>query len=296
MKRTILVTGATGSISSNLIPQLVKGGAGVRAVVRDAKKGEALKKQGCDVVVHDLDKSEGIENLFKGVDAAFLLTAPNPNASKQMSNLIQGAKKSGNKPHIVRLSALKAAPDAPTENGRLHHKSDQELIDSGLTYTILRPQFFFQNALWGLDAIKNEGKLYQGMGDAKIGMIDVRDVADCAANVLLKGGHEGKIYTPTGPVSVSWHDVAKELSQVAGKNVEYVPVPLDAVRESVKGMTGSDWMAQLMVDYSKAYSEGWGDFTTNDVQTLAGHKPRGPKEFASEVVAPMTGLQSVAGR
>ncbi len=284
MARNILITGANGTISTQTIPTLRQGGANIRAVIRDPAKAAPLTAQGCEVVIHDLDQPVR-SNLFKGIDAALFLTAPNPNASKQMSNLIEAAK--GSHVHVIRMSALKAAADAPTDNGRQHHQSDEELRASGLTHTILRPQFFLQNMLWNLETVQTTGKLPHGMGDGRLSMIDTRDVADCAAKILLEGGHEGKIYTPTGPTTITWNDVAKSLTNTLGMPVEPVPITLDQVRQGFLDMGLGDWVAKVMADYAKAYANGWGDFVTQDVKTITGKEPRSLNTFCKEVVAPM---------
>ena len=146
MSKNITVTGATGNIGQLVVPALLEGGAEVTALVRDPKKVEALKEKGVKVVAGEYTDVEAVKQAFAGADAILLIAPANPDAAKQMSALITAAKNSGN-PHVVRMSALKAAADAPTDNGKLHHQSDTELMESGLPYTILRPHFFMQN-LW----------------------------------------------------------------------------------------------------------------------------------------------------
>lgn len=280
---TILITGANGNISSATIQQLRAAGQDVRAVVRDAQKAGPLREAGCEIVVQDLDEPVP-SSLFDGVSSALFLTAPNPNADQQMHHLIEAAQ--GSDVHVVRLSAIGAAPDAPTHNGRLHYASDAELAASGLKHTILRPSWFMQNIFWGLDAIAKEGKIYQGMGDGRIGMVDVRDIVDVAAKLLQDGGHVNKTLLLTGPASVTWNDFAKAVGTALDKPVEYVPVPVEAVKQGVLEMGMGDWFADLMADYSKAYSENWGDIVTDDVEHVIGKPPRSIAQFSNEVLAP----------
>ncbi len=284
MDRTILITGANGSISSTTIPLLRQQGVEVRAVVRDLTKSRPLLELGCKVVLQDLDKPVP-PSLFEGVDAALFLTAASPNAPKQMHNLIDAAE--GSNVHVVRVSALKASVDAPTSNGRAHHRSEMELRSSGLPHTILRPNFHFQNILQALPSIQGDGKIRQGMGSARLGMIDARDTAACAATILLNGGHVNKTYTLTGPASIGWSDVAKTVSRVVGSKVQYVPVPLEPIWHDSLDFGLSEWSAQSAVDYAKAYSEGWGDLVTNDVRAITGKPPRSLSHFCDEVIGPL---------
>ncbi|CAF3919594.1 unnamed protein product [Rotaria sp. Silwood1] len=126
--------------------------------------------------------------------------------------------------------------------------------------------------------------MYWGMGDGKIGLVDVRDIADSYAEVLVNGGHENKIYTPTGPESISFYDMAKIITDGLGKPVNYVPVTPYAVYDSLKGMGADDFSARLMKQYSIAYADNWGNFVNDDVETVTGHKSRSFKQFFDEVL------------
>jgi uncharacterized protein YbjT (DUF2867 family) len=142
-----------------------------------------------------------------------------------------------------------------------------------------------QNIYGSLEAIKRDGNMYWGMGDGKLGMIDVRDIADCCASLLLGSGHEGKIYTPTGPDTISFHDIADTISRGMDKPVTYVPISIEAVGEAIRNAGWGEWGANVMMDYSGAYAEGWGDFTNDDFETITGKKSRSFQQFYDEVFA-----------
>ncbi len=123
------------------------------------------------------------------------------------------------------------------------------------------------------------------MKDGKTGMIDVRDIVGVAVKVLTEDGHEGETYTLTtltGPASISFGDVAAALSKALGKQVSYVNVPLEAAREGMIGMGMSEWIADAFGEYFTAFSEGYGDFTTPDVEKVTGNPPRSYETFASD--------------
>ena len=283
MAGTILVTGATGNIGSGLVPSLIAKGASVRALVRDGSKAQGLRDAGVEVVIGDLDRPETLDAAFRGVDRVFLLTPPNPNQVTQAHNGIAAAKRAGS-PSVVRLSAeaLDPVADSPARVTRQHAEIDAELKTSGLAYTILRPHFFMQNTLMAAGSVALEGVVYMAMKDGKIGMIDVRDVVDVAAKLLTEDGHEGKPYRLTGPASISFHDVAAGLSKALGREVKYVDVPPEAGREAMVGMGLPEWIADALTEYSRAFSEGLGDFTTNDVEEITGHPARSYETFARD--------------
>ena len=80
--------------------------------------------------------------------------------------------------------------------------------------------------------------------------------------------------------------MAKAIGDELGKEVKYQPVPVEAVVSSIKDMGMGDWFAKIMGQYSKAYAEGWGDLTTDDVKTVAGNASRSIETFAKEVLVP----------
>ncbi len=284
MSKKVLITGATGNIATLVIPALIANGLTVRAFVRNAQKAEGLKKSGVEIFEGDLSNQQSINEAARGMDAVLSLTAAGTQAVAQASAVTKAAKGAGVK-HLVRLSAIKAAEDAPTENGRFHFQTDQEIIASRIPYTILRPHFFMQNLFISVPTILEQGSMYWGMGQGKLGMIDVRDIADCIASLLTNGGHEGKIYSPTGASSITFTEAAAIISKGIGKQVNYVPVPLEAVGEAIRSMGQGEWVARLMMDYSKAYREGWGDYTNNDVETITGHRSRSFQQFFDEVMS-----------
>ncbi len=285
MKRTILLTGATGTVSSSLLEALKAAGSPVhlRALARSEASATKLRTSGIDVVLGDLEEPESLPRAFEGADDLWLLHPPGPRAPENSMNAVWAARRSGVK-RIVRMSAIGAAHDAPTRNGRLHALSDAELQASGLRWTILRPHFFMQNLLGLAPVVASQGVLPFPLGDGKLGLVDVRDIADVAAAVLLDetSRHDGKIYTPTGPESISMKAVAEALAGHLGRSVQYVPLSEEAAREGFLGAGFSPWLAGMTVEYGVAYASGWGDFTTTHVKDVAGHEARSFATFARE--------------
>ena len=279
----ILVTGATGNVGGVLIPILTNLGADVRVLTRDESKAQGLKDAGVEVVVGDLDKPDTLDAAFRGVDKVFLITPPNPNQVIQTKNGIEAAKRAGS-PFIVRLSAgaVREMPGALPRVPGQHAEIDGMLKASGLPYTIIRPHSFMQNMMMAAQTVASEGAVYMPMKDAKLGMIDVRDIVDVAVKVLTEDGHEGKTYTLTGPASISFHDVAAAHSKALGKQVNYVDVPLEAAREGMISTGMSEWFADAMIEYMTAFGEGYGDFTTTDVEKVTGNPPRSYETFAND--------------
>lgn len=284
MTKTILVTGATGTVSSALIEQLKTSPAvQVRALVRSESNATKLRVAGVQAVLGDLDDPDSLPPAFEGVDELWQLTPPGPRAPENNMNALWTARRAGVK-RVVRMSAIGAAHDAPTRNGRLHALSDAELQASGLRWTILRPHFFMQNLLGFAASVAADGAIYMNLGQGRLAFVDTRDIAEVAARLFLEPGerHDGKIYTLTGPQSLSLTETAEQLTTVLGRPVRYVAIPDEAARAALLQMGLSPWLAGMTVEYGRAYAAGWGDFTTTHVQDVLGRAPRPFLEFARD--------------
>jgi uncharacterized protein YbjT (DUF2867 family) len=282
MAKTILITGATGNVSSGIHERLKGSGHNLRVLVRNPEKADAFRKQGIDVRIGDLEKPWTLAPAFEGADSVWLLVPPGPRAPEQSSSGLWAARQAG-VGHIVRMSAVNAAYNAPTINSRLHALSDAEVAASGIPYTILKPHFFAQNLLaTSAASIAQEGALYAAMGEARIGIIDSRDISAFAAHVLTHPGHEGKTYTLTGPASLNMHQIAEAIGKGIGKPVKYMPVPLEAAQQAMAGMGMDPWLVNFLADYLKAYASGWGDLANGEFQAVTGRAPRSVEQFARD--------------
>jgi uncharacterized protein YbjT (DUF2867 family) len=278
----ILVTGATGNVGSAVLGNLGTTEVNLRTLAHDEAKAQSLKDRGVEAVVGDFLEPETMIPALQGVSTVLLITPIHPEQVTQASNVIKAAKESGNDPRIVRLSVHQASHEAPSRNSRQHAQIEDEVRSSGLPYTLLRPTTFMQNTLATARTVASEGKIYQPFKDGKLGMIDARDIGEVAAKVLTEEGHEGKVYTLTGPAAISFYEVAEALSEVLGKEVRYVNIPLEDAKRAMLNMGLSEWRADVLIEYAKAHSEGYSNFTTEDVEQLTGHPATSYKEFATD--------------
>ncbi|MFC6580301.1 SDR family oxidoreductase [Planomonospora parontospora] len=284
--RTVLITGATGTVSSALMDALQGTGLGLRALVREASGADGPRGRGAEVFVGDLGDARSLPPAFEGVQDVWLLTPNGPRAPEHSMNAVWAARQAGVE-RIVRLSVVGAAHDAPNRSGRLHALSDRETERCGMRWTILRPHWFMQNLLNEAGDVSATGTFSLNMASARIGMIDARDIAECAARVLLDGPdrHHGETYTLTGPRSVTFDEVADRLSLALGRPVAYVPVGHDAKRGALLGHGVPKWIADMLEEYARAYAAGWGDFTTGTVADLLGRPPRDVADFVRDHAA-----------
>jgi uncharacterized protein YbjT (DUF2867 family) len=286
-KINVLVTGGTGNVGSQALKSLLANKTlKVRALVRNPAKAQWIADLGGELVEGDLDDIAAVGRAMADVQTLALITPAGAHAAALAGKVIEIAKRAGVQ-KIVRLSAIKASPDGPTDNTRQHGITERLIRESGMRYVFLRPNYFMQNLQGSLGAIVGEGKLYAGMGDAGIALIDTRDVGDALAAAVVSGQFDGLALELSGPKSIGHGTVAAEIGKALRRTVTYVAVPPEAAGEAVRAFGLDDWTVQVIVDYSRAYSKGFGDFVTDSVQSLTGHAPRDIATFAREILSPM---------
>ena len=189
-------------------------------------------------------------------------------------NAIDAARASG-VGLVVRSSILGSDPASTATFVRNHGHSDAYLARSGLAHVILRPNYFAQNIPEAIiPTIESDGRFYANVGDARISMVDTADVGAVAAVALTNPGHDGNSYDVTGPVALSYDDVASKLSSRLGRRVEYVDVPDAAVRSALAGAGLGDWLADSLVSlfaqYRRSGTGGYAAHVTDTVQQMTG--------------------------
>ena len=277
----ILVTGATGRTGSEVVKELIAKGEQVRALVRDPERAEAIRGPGVELVVGDVEKPETWDAALNGVDKAFLLSPEGPQMAELHGKFAEAANNAGVR-HLVRMSILVANPDSPLAIGRWHGEADQNVANSGIPYTIIRPAYFMQNIIGSARMIAMESAFPGAMGDGKVGVIDTRDIGNVAATILTSDGHDGKTYPLTGPESLSLGELAGKLSAVLGKEVKYVNVSQADAKSGMMAMGMPDWMADGWAAMATMISTGAANMVTPMVKEVTGQEPRSFDEFARD--------------
>jgi len=278
----ILVTGASGQVGGALVEELVRLGAHMRAMVRSEEQATGFAARDVDAVVADFEQPETLLEALDGVDRAFLMSRDDPRQPMMEASLIEAATRAGVE-RIVKLSANGIRPDNPVALMRWHAQAERILEESGLAYTILRPQLYMQNFLRVGPSIAVEGKFTAPMGDRRFAFVDVRDVARVAAASLTEEAHAGATYVVSGPEALSYGDAAETIGAAIGKEVAYEPAQPQAFCDSFIAERGLPrWRADDLAFIASAYSEGEGELVTDVVHRVGGSEPRSFAEFVKD--------------
>jgi uncharacterized protein YbjT (DUF2867 family) len=249
-------------------------------MVRNPDKAADLRQPNVELVQGDLDDPASLDNALQGVDRAFIVAPQGDHFIQWHRNFIEVAKRAGN-PLVVRLSAL-GAGDPDSEILRRHGQVDQLLRESGLPWTILQPNSFYQNVFRLAGTIKQQGAFHLPIGDGRLSMVDVRDIAAVAAEALTGTGHEGKTYEITGPAAITYDDIAATLSQALGREIRYVPVPPEAAKQNMLQLGMPERNAAMMAELYGVFATSRYAFTTDVVARITGRPPLTFEQFARD--------------
>ncbi len=271
MKHTnLLLTGATGSVGSQLVKKLVNMNVSFRALVRSNDQGDLMADlPQAEIALGDLSDSRSLAHALQGIEKAFLLTNSSEYAEELQLNFINAAQKAGVK-HIVKLSQLAADQASPVRFLRYHAAVEERIRESGMDYTFLRPNLFMQGLITLGHSIRYERQFYGSLGNAAVSAVDIRDIAGVAAKILTENGHENKIYNITGNESLTHFQMAEVLSRVLEAEITYVDLNSEQMRGALTVAGFPGWQVEGLIEDYAHYAKGEATEIFNTVHEITG--------------------------
>lgn len=253
----LLITGATGYIGRHLVARLVSQGERPRCLVRDIHKAKSiLPADRVELVQGDTTQEATVDAAMQGVativHAAFI-TADRKSHGENFYNdtnvngtinVVKAAKRA-NVQRIIVISGLGTKPDKPGSYMEGRYEAERAVIESGISYTIIRPSVLFGKGapfIVGLADLAKTSPVLPLIGGGKIMFqpIFVDDVVTVIVKVLENPqSTNNKIYTIGGPGYYSFTQVFDEITKAMHihRFKVYAPTPLvgigAAVMESV---------------------------------------------------------------
>lgn len=280
MSDRILVTGATGIVGSELVSLLVREGVDVKAGTRNPDRARTLFDESVEVVELDYRQPATFDAAVEWADRLFLQPPPfDPDAYDTLAPLLDWAVQAGSR-HVVTLSAMgmEVRGDLPIR------RLEKHVASLGVDYTFLRPNLLMQNfrrAFLG-ERIRRTGAFRMPVGDARVSMVDGRDVAAVAAAALTHDGHVGRAYTLTGPEAVTHARMAELIGEAAGRSVRFESC---SDEEMLGWLTGSGWspeIAGVVIAMYQAVRAGVRAEVSDDVERVLGRPARSFRQFAAD--------------
>ncbi|MEN7549575.1 SDR family oxidoreductase [Rapidithrix thailandica] len=277
MKKTILVIGATGNLSRDIVVEAASKGFNVKAATRHPEKYQAPAAN-VQAVKFEFETPETFDNALKDVDVVSLVALPlDATAPQKLRAFIEAVKAKG----INRLAFTSAIGVNLNEEAPLR-KVERLIYDAGIPYSILRPNFFMENFSRGFIAgmIQHTGGFALAAEDAKTSFISTKDIAKAVVQTLLDEKHKNKEFTLTGSSSIDHQQAAEILSKVSGKTIRYQAITEEQMIEgSVAAGLPQSEADYLGVLYS-AVRAGYTENPTPDLEQITGEKGTSFEEFA----------------
>ncbi len=280
-----LILGGTGTVGGAVVRELMSRNESVRVLTRSPEKVRALP-YGAEAVVGDLRDPGGYHRVFSGFDTLFLINAVSETELQEGLAAVNEARRAG-AARIVYVSAHDAekGPHVPHLASKL--AIEEAIRRSGVPYTILRPNNFYQNDYWFRAAIQRHGVYPQPIGDVGLSRVDVRDIAEAAANALTRSGFENRAFALVGPEPLTGADCARAYSEVFGREVRYAGNDLQAwAREATLMLP--PWMVYDFALMYALFQERGLHATAEQVaetERIVGHLPRTFGDFVQETEA-----------
>ncbi|MBO8137700.1 MAG: complex I NDUFA9 subunit family protein [Desulfotomaculum sp.] len=244
----ILVTGATGYVGRHVVKMLTEAGMNVRCLVRSTKNTELA---GVELVQGDVTDPVSLAVACTGVDIVIHLVAI-IRESKNMTyeciningtkNVLKAAKEGGVK-HFIHMSALGAITDPRYKYAYSKGVAEVEVVNSGISYTILRPSVIFGPGFGFVDRLLQALRMtptvvmLPGDGSVKFQPISVKDVAQCILKIVQSpGNYRNKVIDIGGPEHLTYEQMLDILMEVTGIKKAKLPVPMPLVKIAVKIM------------------------------------------------------------
>jgi len=291
---SVLVVGGTGTVGREVVRGLVGAGETVSVLTRDPEKA-AMLPRGVAVRVGDLTDPYAIGPAFEGVEKVFLLVTVSNTETQQGLTAVEWAKRSRVRKIVyMSVQGLHQAPHIPHFGAKI--PIEEAVKRSGIDYTIVQPNNFFQNDYWIKDALLTYGVYAHPIGNRGVSRVDVRDIADAAVRALTSGMGRNQTCVAAGPEARTGDDSAAAYAALLDRPVKYVGDDLGAWEQQARQFFPG-WMA---FDFGIMY--GW--FIANgfsataeevgEFETLVGHPLRRFDDFAREVAGQWMGAAQPA--
>ena len=265
-KQNILVLGGKGKTGRRVASRLLEKGQTVRIGSRSEEPS------------FDWEDPATWEGALEGMDKVYITFQPDlavPGASEAIDRFTGQAVKSG----VKKVVLLSGKGEIEAE------KCEKIVMNSGLDWTIVRATWFNQNfsESFFLDPIL-AGHVALPKNDALVPYVDANDIADVVVASLLNDKHNSEIYELTGPRTLTFSDVVKEVSAATGKEIQFTAISMaeyNAMMQQFNLPEGYLWLINYLFEEVLVESNS---VITNDIEKVLGRKPTDFTEYVNATV------------
>ena len=276
-----IVTGASGQLGRQVIDNLLAAGAGpIIAVSRSPEKLADLADKGVEARKGDFNDPASLGAAFAGGKRLLIISTDDLEPGKRLAahkNAIAAAAKEGIT-HIVYTSLTNPVEESPITFSGDHRDTEAMIEDTGASYTILRNNLYTDLVLMGGGQSIGMGQHFAAAAEGKTGYVPRADCARAAAAALMQETGSS-ILNITGPETISQGDIAAILSEIAGKDIPYIPISTDDLVQAMVGAGLPEFMAKVFASFDEAMAKDYLSVATGDLEKLTGQAGQSVRDF-----------------
>lgn len=272
----LLVFGATGALGRHALESLLARGIDpgtVTATGRNQTRLGELAVDGFNTARVDLSDPGAVAEAVAGHSEVALISSDGPHRVEQHRAVIEAAK-AADVGHIYYTSGVRADDERFAINAD-HRATEEALVASGLTYTIMRNTWYIENYIPSLAAPRHTGVYAAAVGDALVAPASRKDLGEALAVVVATDGHDNATYSLSGATDVTYTDIAQAMSVVLGRGVEYRPVTADELQEILTGIGMDEATAGFLAGLDETIGAGAFARVGDDLTRLIGRTTTG---------------------
>jgi len=276
----ILITGAAGKTGRAVVKRLVSAGAETRVLTHTAEQAQDLKRMGAKEVLYgDVHDIFLLQSAVKDVEKVYHI-CPNvsPDEFEIGNEVITAAVRSGVR-HFVYHSVLH-----PQVEAMPHHwqkmRVEEFLFTSGMDFSIIQPCAYMQNILTGWKSIVESGTYSIPYStSARISVVDLEDVGEAAAKVLMEEKFENGVFECSGPQALTQDQVAGVISGVIHRPVRAMNQDLQTWVENAQRSGMDSYQVDTLAKMFHYYGQYGLVGNSRVLESILGRPARTLKEF-----------------
>jgi uncharacterized protein YbjT (DUF2867 family) len=275
-----LISHATGTLGQAVSRAADARGHELRLLVPQGLKAppDMADKETVGVVVPN---PSALAPMFEGVDRAVLSAPMGPALPEWHGSLAKAARAAGVR-QVVQVTASGADVRSPMRIFRWLGEAEERVRAAGINAIVLRPTLYMQTLLKHSPRLCSCSTIEAPFRAARWPMVDVRDVAEIAVKLLESDAPAG-VHELTGPQAYDYFEIAKLVSKVIGRRVEYVDVCSPKTRGVLEARQLNPRLIEGLIEFwDYAASGAIEPEVTQEVEELLGHPPRKLADFVRE--------------
>lgn len=275
------VNGASGKLGGAVVKYLLEE-SNDQSVVGITRSPEKMTQEGVEARFGDYNDSSSLSEAYNGLDRLLLIPSTDMEPGRraeQITAAIDAAVDAG-VGHIVLMSSAGARNVDVSNIAYEYFAGEQRLMQQAKQWSILRMSYYAEAIIDEAKMSLSQGAL-TGITENKVSFVSRDDLAAAAAGLLAGEGHDGAIYTGTGPESLTGAERAEAIAEASGKPFGYAAIPAETLQEGMKQAGLPEGMISAIVSIQKNFTNGDFDIVTGDIEKLSGRAPLSLKSVLS---------------